>query len=308
MSTETSDVYTWIITGPMLSKMKTAGNKQEFASGMFVGAGFRWKALVYPNGHNQATEGYFYLGIALQSLPPKLKQIDICDKFSIQELDAMSTNTAADSFTNCNPRVWPKNTLKTSDIMSCDKLTASIEMSLAGAYDKDDNDVTTQYINVANEERKQNVENEEQQLMKATLASIVMKVDEIMDKLRDMEQRVTDVELKINEEQKNDDGFKDKMLEEIKSMKQDIKKLSLNSEMDPEQQKLKSWLVEKVKLPQYFDTFINNGIEDLETASILTMEGLKAMGIEIVGHQMKILNQVGKLRQDDANEGGTAYV
>ena len=39
------------------------------------------------------------------------------------------------------------------------------------------------------------------------------------------------------------------------------------------------------------------------------MEGLKAMGIDKIGHQMKILNQIVTLKQNEkqANEGGTAW-
>eukprot|EP01084_Bolivina_argentea_P213419 362474_1 len=124
-------------------------------------------------------------------------------------------------------------------------------------------------------------------------------MDAVLNKFETIEQRMNDLELRVNAEEKND-GFREKISQEIKSMKEEIKKLSVNN-LNPEQQKLKSWLENQVKLPQYFDTFIENGIEDLSTASVLTMEGLKAMDVNIVGHQMKILSQVVKLNH---NEGG----
>ena len=58
-------------------------------------------------------------------------------------------------------------------------------------------------------------------------------------------------------------------------------------------------MVDKVGLGEYFDLFIASGIEDLSTASLLTMETIKGMGIDKIGHQMKILNQVIKLKQID---------
>ena len=78
--------------------------------------------------------------------------------------------------------------------------------------------------------------------------------------------------------------------------------------MDPEKQKLKTWLEDKVGLPQYFDIFIDAGIEDLATASLLTMETIKGMGIDKIGHQMKILNGIVKLKENDQPKEGRGYI
>ena len=135
------------------------------------------------------------------------------------------------------------------------------------------------------------------------------RINELASQMAQMQKSINDMQLKMNEEKKeNDDDRFDKIMNEIKSMKQNINKLTMNNNINPEQQKLKSWLEDKVKLPEYYDIFIENGIEDLSTASLLTMEGIEGMGIDKVGHQMKILSQVVKLKQPVNNEGGTAYV
>ena len=85
-------------------------------------------------------------------------------------------------------------------------------------------------------------------------------------------------------------------MNEIQGIKQRMNNMTNNGDMNDEQQRLKEWLDDKEKLPQYFELFISNGIGDLETASLLTKEGLKSMGIDIVGHQMRILHQVAKLK------------
>ena len=63
-------------------------------------------------------------------------------------------------------------------------------------------------------------------------------------------------------------------------------------------QKVKDWLCDLVKLPQYFDLFIENGYDDLETLSDLTMEELEHIGIEKRGHRKKILKHAMILRDD----------
>ena len=78
-----------------------------------------------------------------------------------------------------------------------------------------------------------------------------------------------------------------------------IVKETVVSAMEPGKQKLKLWLEEEVKLPQYYELFISNGIEDLETVALLTMTTIKGIGVDLIGHQIKILNEVNKLNQNN---------
>ena len=133
-------------------------------------------------------------------------------------------------------------------------------------------------------------------------------MDEILAKIDTMEKRLKDVELKVNEEQKGNDGM-DKIMNEIESMKQDIHKLSnKNNGNNTERQKLKTWLDIVVGLGQYYDILIQNGIEDLYTTRLLTMDTIKAMGIDKIGHQIKLLNHIIQLKQNNNNEGSTPLI
>lgn len=69
--------------------------------------------------------------------------------------------------------------------------------------------------------------------------------------------------------------------------------------LDKEQEELKKWLTKTVKLPQYFDTFISNAVDDLDTASLLTTTALEKMGINLIGHQLKIMRKVRMLNNRD---------
>merc|ERR1712130_651033 len=76
-----------------------------------------------------------------------------------------------------------------------------------------------------------------------------------------------------------------------------------------EREKLKEWITTKVGLPEYFDIFIENGVEDLETAKLMTMEDLQIMNIKKIGHKKKIMQRVGMLNQNVAapNNNKMAY-
>ena len=64
-------------------------------------------------------------------------------------------------------------------------------------------------------------------------------------------------------------------------------------------QKLKRWLSQKVRFPQYFTLFIESGIEDLETAALLNQDTMTQIGIDKVGHRMKIMSELKKLKVNE---------
>ena len=60
---------------------------------------------------------------------------------------------------------------------------------------------------------------------------------------------------------------------------------------DESRQEVQQWLTDKVKLPQYFQVFVQQGFDELESIKDVTKDDLVAMGIDKVGHQRKILKQ-----------------
>eukprot|EP01083_Nonionella_stella_P160381 524244_1 len=80
---------------------------------------------------------------------------------------------------------------------------------------------------------------------------------------------------------------------------------------NPHHEMVRKWCKNEVNLEQYGDVFIENGFEDLESLTTLNMEILNMMQIEKIGHKMKILKCVTKLKaKDDTqyHEGSTAYI
>eukprot|EP01083_Nonionella_stella_P092329 258441_1 len=65
---------------------------------------------------------------------------------------------------------------------------------------------------------------------------------------------------------------------------------------------------ERRKMCKYWNLFIENGIDDLQTAALLTMDTIKAIGIEKIGHQIKILHHITRLKENNEGMSYTAIL
>ena len=61
---------------------------------------------------------------------------------------------------------------------------------------------------------------------------------------------------------------------------------------------LRRWFVEELSLPQYFDIFVEEGFDDLESVRYITMDDLDAIGISKLGHKKKVLRKAKELQKD----------
>lgn len=75
------------------------------------------------------------------------------------------------------------------------------------------------------------------------------------------------------------------------------KEIGIHSEYiedEKEDNELKQWMKNEVKLP-YYRLFKGHGFEDLESIRYITVNELKEMKIDKVGHRMKLLREIAKL-------------
>ena len=68
-----------------------------------------------------------------------------------------------------------------------------------------------------------------------------------------------------------------------------------STEEKKEEKTVKQWLENVVRLPQYYDMFINHGFDDLEIVGDMTIDNLKQIGVNKLGHQIKIIKYAKKL-------------
>eukprot|EP01083_Nonionella_stella_P176759 619334_1 len=296
--------YTWKITDPSLvQQMKNAKNESKWTSPTFSAGGFKWYLDVYPNGIDKSWKGYVDHFLFLAFLPPKVKSIRVRYELRLMETDSVDKHSGhSKSFDKSNMNWGWSRKLLHNQIQNLRTLTFSAKVDVLGVIDHEDNDITSLYVCMDSEESKhsalEHAKQSELKLMVAQLDSLANSVNQLVNNIRSLQQRVTDVERRTNDDEKDDP---DNMWAEIKVIKQDLRKLSPIAKMNPKQLKLKSWLENQVGFPQYYEMFMNNGIEDLSIASMLTMETIKNMGIDKVGHQMKLLRAVSKLNDNNIN-------
>jgi len=85
----------------------------------------------------------------------------------------------------------------------------------------------------------------------------------------------------------------------IQQEAQEEKKCTAPS-LNDKQQELQDWLKQK-HLNEYFDNFISNGFDDLDTLKLITNKELTAIGIDKIGHKMKIMRNIQSLIHPSLN-------
>eukprot|EP01084_Bolivina_argentea_P018105 33758_1 len=302
--------YTWSLSDADLISIKNAKNEESIRSIIFNLHPFKCELEIYPNGASPNRKGTVGLFLNIH-IPPKIDIIHA--KYSLKVHETDTKHSSSPQFTQERKgKGWRANKLNSSRILNLKNITISTTLQVIGIYDKKGKDITYEYLK--NDEMKQQSV-DSIQMNNALLASLSSRMDEMTNLMTTLQQKVNDIELRLNEEQKNDDKIdKVMIMKELNLIKQNMKVLSKNNNINPEQQRLKAWLQNTVKLPQYYDLFLQNGIDELSVVALIDKETLKEMGIDTIGHQIKILDKAKQLKQNNNNnpafnEGGpTAYI
>ena len=136
----------------------------------------------------------------------------------------------------------------------------------------------------------------------------------MQSKLEQMQQRMTSIDSKLKEVQKRTDGkirrhsesnqsqsveilaMMNQLKEEVAALREAQNQGDEELKEETEEMKLKKWMEDEVKLPQYFELLKEDGFDDLESVQDVTEDDLKAMGIDKTGHRRKIMKFVTKLK------------
>eukprot|EP00483_Globobulimina_turgida_P001819 UN01821 len=108
--------------------------------------------------------------------------------------------------------------------------------------------------------------------------------------------RINELENKISQ-LKNENNMlrKQNKIHKILKIKGVNVNVNVNGEVWSEEEKLKNWLFETVKLPQYLSVLVNNGYDDLESMHDITFNELQTVGINKMGHRKKLIKYAGML-------------
>ena len=161
---------------------------------------------------------------------------------------------------------------------------------------------------------------EEKAIVEARLDSLSMNVEnnnnmmkQIQNSIQQMSKQMNDLRLLLTEEKKSE-GMDD-IKKEMQIMKQNINNLMNNqsSKANGKENPVAVWLRSIVNLPEYIDLFMESGLDDMGIIEDVGANVLVEIGIDKVGHRMRILKAVRQLKQPQKPslpqyEGSTAYI
>eukprot|EP01084_Bolivina_argentea_P204598 349427_1 len=91
---------------------------------------------------------------------------------------------------------------------------------------------------------------------------------------------------------------RDNKVDEQNESNQSISSISRQSHNPLGTEQVRTWL-STIQWLQYYDTFINNGIDDMDTVKELTDERLEKIGINKMGDRIKIIKQISQLQHTE---------
>eukprot|EP01084_Bolivina_argentea_P035237 65371_1 len=305
-----SSTYTWNLdtTNATQDTHDTFG--KYFKSPLFKMHRLTWHLQLFPNCQNKQYVGLY---LFLKMLPTNVSKIVMERRFTLLETNANYTQTTAFKKGVMN-NGWSVNSLRTTAIKNMTRFTIKVDLTLIHVFDSNGKDISEQYINQTEQKSQAPmlVNDDKYQEHEVRLNSLTTQVDQMMKTMSKMENTLKDIQLQMNEEQKNDNKDLKKEVEEIKKNVQMLLGNKNNdNEMDKDKVEFKNWIEVKLKLPQYYDVFVKNGVETLNVAKLLTNDELNEMGITKIGHKVQILKEIQQLQQQSdkqLQEGGTAYV
>ena len=144
--------------------------------------------------------------------------------------------------------------------------------------------------------------NEDKQLQKVMLESLSFQINKISEEVKLLNGSIQRIHLRMQqiEEKKADDNGLRKQIEDIRKS---ISRLQSGGGVkeDSDAEKFKKWLEETVKLGEYYELFVENGVENLTVLKMFGMEELSMIGIKKIGHRLQLSKAIETLKGQDGN-------
>ena len=140
---------------------------------------------------------------------------------------------------------------------------------------------------------------EDKQLMKVMMESLSFQINTIMKHVNQLKQSVVGIEMKLEQiEEKISDDNSDGLQKQIDDIRKSVSRLQSGggAKGDSDEEKFKQWLEETMKLGEYYELFVENGIENLTVLQMLGMEELSMIGIKKIGHRLQLSKAIETLK------------
>eukprot|EP01084_Bolivina_argentea_P234736 395163_1 len=289
-----------------------------------------WRILIFPYGDRKRQNTNVGVYLALCSMPANCSKI--VRACSITCLDAEVNYKKESGMYDCvNNSNWGTTEfMKTSDLLNLQQATFKVDIEITEMIKEENTECIVSnafamdriltFSSVDNEEAKMDSEQNKQLQMSDSISTLNLNtiyskhqtIEQLRNKINKMERYMFDEKQnnQVTDNVTNVTASILSMKKQIKQIQKDINKNNNNVSLSDKKQ-LKLWFTNVVKLPEYFDIFIEQGFEDLQSVKYVTANELELMGISKIGHKMKLLRFIAKLNENQnqnyrQNEGNTA--
>jgi len=273
--------------------------------------GFSWRLKFDPEFKaNVAT-----LSLVLVSLPPKIQAIDVRRVMFLKEQNVkISTDTPFGKGSEKGLSWgWSASTLSTADALKLDTFTFGVEITLNAVYNTDDEDVTDSYLLRSTKSPKMI---KSANIAPSSLNMLTAKIDALSQRMDSLATAVEVIQNRLNEDEKENGNAVQQQIDAINAKLQTLGGNSSVVEDNSAEAIFKKWVEDTLKLPEYYELFMENGVETLNDIKLLTESELKMIGITKIGHRKRMEKAIEALQgQSKAPasayqqpvEGGTLY-
>jgi len=151
------------------------------------------------------------------------------------------------------------------------------------------------------DEKEDSMKDDEKEQQINQMDALIMQMKKMAAQIEKIQETVNDLQIKYQDEQKGNAQMD--VMNEVKSIRETMNIFAAKMNINVKKEKFKTWVEGTLELPQYFDLFVENGIEDIATIQSFTKEELKEIGIDKIGHVKKILNAIDSLHETTENGG-----
>eukprot|EP01084_Bolivina_argentea_P227205 383750_1 len=241
-----------------------SANGPYYESKIFRIFGFRWYFRLYTNFKKI---GNVVLGCYLVDLPPDVSRISIKFIDFIAETNTKfirEVRTFDKDFTNW---CWPNGVLPAKALKPFKSFTLTTKFQLISVYDDVGKSITNQALNFDEQKMPAPMNSNKLQEYDVRLDSLTTQVDKLTKDLNQITNVLKDIKLQMNEEKKENNKDLQRQIDEInKNMKLLLSNKINEKEENKEKKEFKHWIENVVKLPEYYDLFIENGVENMKVA------------------------------------------
>lgn len=279
-----------------------------------------------PNGGWKENQGQARLSLKLCCLPNKISKIKVKMELLCLETETYYSDICDFGYDSKNTvRAWPTDMLLTPQLNGLNKLTFKCMVFIIAKYDQHGNEIIVD-DNIYDDDIKENInhndnnnndndndnddhhgnsiiihDNDDNNSNNNDINKIQSQISNITTMLDSLNTQIENITCQLDRDSDKNEIYDQHLSFEMKDNNNDsIKSNKLNNKLvniskEEKQKQVKYFLNDILEMNEYYQLFIDNGLDDMDIIITLTMDELEQLGIKKIGHRKKIKQEIDNL-------------